>query len=443
MRSATTIFFSLGILVAGSIGAYAAESALERMRSQVDAIPAIDCHDHLRPFELTAASAGLATIWQGYTRHVASIAPRPSEPAPAWWNRVAPEFENLRAMGFYRYMLPAFRDLYGVDFDRVDEAQIAALDARIRENYRDPRWIHHVVTERANIELMLVDPHWARLSFGTAYPFTVFVLNVSPLIDGFHPAQTPEPTNSPYHFARERGLPMTSLDDYVAVLDHLFATAKSKGAVALKSARAYNRSLRFENAPKDQAAVAFGRPRAELTAREIADFQDYIMWRMTELSAKHGLPFQFHTGHGQLQGSNPLLLLNLIEGNPETKFILFHGGYPWIGETGAIGLTHWRNVWIDSNWLATISPHLARRAWLEWLEVVPSNRLLWGGDSHNAEGIYGSTVVARAALAEALAEKITRGELREEHAMRIARQIMRENALALFPSLRERLWKHR
>ena len=418
----------------------AAESVHQRIRAQLDRIPAIDCHDHLRPF-VTYAGAGLPAIWQGYARHIAPIAVQPSESATQWWTRVAPEFEPIRAMGYYRYMLPAFHDLYGVEFDTIDTAGIGALDARIRENYRDAGWIHHVITERANIELMLIDPHWARLDLTTAYPFAVFVLNVSQLIDGYHPSLTPERTNSPYHFARDQNLPLASLDDYVVVLDRLFAVAKSKGAICLKSARAYNRSLRFENVPKDRAARAFSRPRNELTPQEITDFQDYVMWRMVELAAKHDLPFQFHTGHGQLQGSNPVLLLNLIQGNPNTRFILFHGGYPWIGETGAIGLTHGRNVWIDSNWLATISPHLARRAWLEWLEVVPSNRLLWGGDSHNAEGIYGSTVVARDVLAEALAEKVERSELREEHALRIARQIMRDNALALFPSLRERLWK--
>ena len=45
------------------------------------------------------------------------------------------------------------------------------------------------------------------------------------------------------------------------------------------------------------------------------------------------------------------------------------------------------------------------------------------------------------ALAEALAEKVERGELREEHALRIGRQIMRDNALKLFPKLRRLLWK--
>ena len=83
------------------------------------------------------------------------------------------------------------------------------------------------------------------------------------------------------------------------------------------------------------------------------------------------------------------------------------------------------------------------RAYQEWLEVMPSNRLLWGADAHQAEGIYAATEVTRRCLAEALAEKVERGELREDHALRIGTPVMRENALELFPSLRERLWKHR
>ena len=72
---------------------------------------------------------------------------------------------------------------------------------------------------------------------------------------------------------------------------------------------------------------------------------------------------------------------------------------------------------------------------------MPSNRILWGADCNHAEGIYGATVATRDVLAEVLAEKVARGDLVEEHAARIGRQILRENALALFPQLKERLWK--
>ena len=79
---------------------------------------------------------------------------------------------------------------------------------------------------------------------------------------------------------------------------------------------------------------------------------------------------------------------------------------------------------------------MAKRAFHEWLEVMPSDRIMWGADCNHAEGIYGATEFTRRCLAEVLAEKVDRGDLREEHALRIGRQILRDNALALFPQLK-------
>src|SRR2546421_9412548 len=104
------------------------------------------------------------------------------------------------------------------------------------------------------------------------------------------------PADDPYHFAKQKALPMGTLDDYLAVLERLFGEAKSRGAVCLKTTLAYQRTLRFENVPKDKAARAFGRRRSELTEGQVKDFEDFIMWRLVELSAKHALPFQIHTG---------------------------------------------------------------------------------------------------------------------------------------------------
>jgi predicted TIM-barrel fold metal-dependent hydrolase len=135
-----------------------------------------------------------------------------------------------------------------------------------------------------------------------------------------------------------------------------------------------------------------------------------------------------------------MLLLDLIQANPRTKFVLFHGGYPWVSETAAIVMRH-RNVWIDSCWLPTISATMARRAFHEWLDVAPSNRILWGADCNHAEGIYGATELTRRCLAEVLAERVQRGEVGEEDARRIGKQVMRDNALELFPALKKKLWK--
>jgi len=421
-----------------------------RIKATLDAVPAIDTHDHLWPFDQlpgfidTDRGRGmtLAGIWRNsYLTWYNAITPwKPGGTFDEWWAKAKHDFDNVRASSFYRYQLPAFQDLYGIDFDRISDAEARALNDRIFENYRDQKWLRHVVTERANIELMFNDPYWARFAFKKSYDWEVIVFNVTTLVRGFHPSEYKKPEDDPYAFAKSEGLDLKSIDDYLIVLDRLFKKAKASGAVCLKTTLAYQRTLQFDKVPKERAAKAFGRPASELSAAEIKDFEDFVMWRLVELSGEYELPFQIHTGHARVQGSNPMLLIELIDAHPGVKFILFHGGYPWIGETGAI-VTRRRNVWIDSVWLPTISFTMAKRAYHEWLEVMPSDRILWGADCNHAEGIYGATEFTRRCIAEVLAEKVEAGHLKEEHAAAIGRQILRDNALKLFPQLKDRLWK--
>ncbi len=422
-----------------------------RIKAGIDAVPAINTHDHLMPFDKignrnrTDHGRGmtLRSIWAGsYFPWIHSLEPWPEDSSfDTWWSKAQHNFTNARATSFYRYLLPAFQDLYGIDFDTITHGQARQLNDRIFENYKTDKWLREVITERANIELMVIDAYWARLDYTTHYPFTVALCNVTSVVRGFHPSEFTDPLDNPYEFARRHNIEVNTLDDYLAVLDRIMISAKKVKAVCLKSTLAYNRTLRFDNVSKDCAAAVFGRPRKELTNREIKDFEDFIMWRLVELSAKHNLPFQIHTGQARIQGSNPMLLVDMIQANPKTKFILFHGGFPWVGETGVIAM-RFRNVWIDSVWLPTLSYTMARRAFQEWLEAVPSNRIMWGSDTGTAEGIYGAAMFTRQCLAEALAEKVIRKELNEQDALRIGRQIMRENALELFPQLKERLWRN-
>jgi predicted TIM-barrel fold metal-dependent hydrolase len=133
-------------------------------------------------------------------------------------------------------------------------------------------------------------------------------------------------------------------------------------------------------------------------------------------------------------------LVPLIKAHPKTKFILFHGGFPWVAETGGIVFDR-KNVWIDCNWLPMVSYPTAKRAFNEWLDLIPSNRIMWGSDSKSAEEIYGAAKLMRTCWAEVLAERVERGDLSEPEAQKIGRQVLRENALELFPQLRERIAK--
>ena len=422
----------------------------QRIRNALDAVPAIDTHDHLRPFDalpgrdLTDKGRGmtLRSIWGGsYYTWINPLSAWPEGKSfDVWWAKAKHDFDDARATSFYRYVLPAFKDLYGIDFETMTDEQARALNDRIFENDRDDQWLHQVVTERANIELMFIDPYWARFKFERAYRFAVPVLNVTTLVDGYHESSFASELDSPYFFMRQQGKEIKTLDDYLAALDAIFAKGVASDCVCLKTTLAYQRTLEFANVPRERAEKVFGRKKPELTSEEIKDFQDFIMWRLCELSARHELPFQIHTGQARIQGSNPMLLVDMIADNPKTKFILFHGGFPWTGETGVIAMKY-RNVWIDSVWLPQLSYTMARRAYQEWLEVMPSDRIMWGADTTQAEGIYAATVWTRQCLSEALAEKVDRGELREEQAIHIGTQILRENALKLFPKLKRQLWK--
>lgn len=441
------------LLLAGSLACASdikRTDVYRRIRAQIDAVPAIDTHDHLQPFpqipfrDETDRGVGLTlhSVWQGsYYRWINPLAPWPKGASfETWWKEAKPNFDDARATSFYRYVLPAFRDLYGIDFETMTDDQAKQLNERIFENDKSDKWLLDVVTNKANIELMFIDPYWARYKFERAYKFAVPVLNVTPMVSGFHPSEYASALDSPYVFAEQNGRTIASLDDYLATLDAIFEKGVATDAMCLKSTLAYQRTLDFQNVPKERAEKAFGKKRSELTPQEIKDFEDFIFWRLCELSVKHDLPFQIHTGQARIQGSNPLLLVDLIEANRETKFILFHGGFPWVGETGVIAMKY-KNVWIDSVWLPQLSYTMAKRAYQEWLEVMPSDRIMWGADTTNAEGIYAATVWTRQCLSEALAEKVDRGELREEHAVRIGRQIMRDNALKLFPKLKRFLWR--
>ncbi|MGQ0633877.1 MAG: amidohydrolase family protein [Planctomycetaceae bacterium] len=427
-----------------------------RIKQVLDQTPAIDTHDHLPPFGILPAyretkegkGVNLAGILQN--SYLPAYCPLPPwqdrMDFDAWWRTAKGSFDNVRAAGFYKYLLPAFQDLYGIDFDTITDDQAYDLNRRIFENYQNQRWLYHVVTERANIELMLNDQAWNCHGFIQSYPWEVIVLNVTTLPWGFHPSEYEVRAfawagDDPYAFAKKHGLPMDSLDDYLKVLDRLFLEAKDNKVACIKCTLAYMRTLRFENVSKETAAAAFGKKRTQLTPQEAKDFEDFIMWRLCELAAKYELPFQIHTGQAKIQGSNPMNLVDLLEANPKTKFILFHGGYPWIGETAVILQKQWRHVWVDSVWTPLLSYSAAKRAYHEWLDAFPSNRIMWGADCFNAEGIYGATEYTRQCIAEVLAERVLAGDLNEEHALRIGRQIWRDNALELFPQLKERLWK--
>src|ERR1044072_7325197 len=105
----------------------------KRLKAELDAVPAIDTHDHPMPFDMMRApdqtengpGMTLHSIWRNsYYTWFNPLSPWPkSGRFEDWWPRARNDFANARATSFYRYQLPAFKDLYGVDFDNITDEQ--------------------------------------------------------------------------------------------------------------------------------------------------------------------------------------------------------------------------------------------------------------------------------------------------------------------------------
>ena len=106
-------------------------------------------------------------------------------------------------------------------------------------------------------------------------------------------------------------------------------------------------------------------------------------------------------------------------------------------------MRHGSHVWLDSVWMPTLSYETAKRAFHEWLDVMPSSRIMWGADAQSCRGDLrrhrdDSPLPGRGPRRADRPGRPSRGAR-----LRIGRQILRENALALFPQLENRLWKHK
>ncbi len=116
---------------------------------------------------------------------------------------------------------------------------------------------------------------------------------------------------------------------------------------------------------------------------------------------------------------------------PDTRFDVFHGGFPFMGEMGSLALM-FPNVYLNTVWVPLISYAGFKRAFSEWLCYVPAGKFMWGGDSHFVEEIYGAVCGIRQALSEVLAGKIEDGVFDEELALMVAKGFLHDNAKRLF-----------
>ncbi len=340
----------------------------------------------------------------------------------------------VSSTSYFASLRAGLERIYGFRGDLSRKTDWLRLDRRVRNAYRDRSWEESVLREQAGVEKLFYCYGWNYRPCRWFVP-VLRMDNFFDLTDKNWPRAWEQD-----HLLNlaEKGIAGETFAGLPDGLEKIFRWAKEKKTAAVKMASAYTRSLEFKPAPLSAARKIFDRRGRGVTPAAARAFEDATMPFLLNACIRHRLPVQFHTGlpggnasRLALAGSNPALLQNLIFAFPEARFVLFHGGYPFLGESLNLG-KKFPNVYLDLCWLPLLSYSTARRFLAEALEAVPANKIMWGGDCHNVESITGAACFFRALLAEVLGEKVEKKEIGRTRALAIARGILSENARSLY-----------
>ncbi len=430
--------------IRGTKGGRGAASRLRQdIREAVGRMWAFDGHEHLMlPKEHGEKAVDCFYLTNHYLNCdlVSAGMPEPSMralvdttiPLDARWASFAPFWEVARTTGYGQAVERAVQRLY--DLPGLSVTTYRELSARVAETAGKVEWYEHVLKTEGRIIGSLMD-------IGSTRGDRRFFLPVMRL-DRFIIARTPRELAeavAPPKSSRSAADAPGTLGAYLRGLDMHLERLVEDGIVGLKCGLAYRRSIRFEAVERDEASRLYDlAATGNLTDAGATVLQDFLFHEACDRAGALGLPYQIHTG---LQNGNwgadialtdPGLLTNTLKAHPSTRFDLFHGGYPFTGTLATLA-KNFPNAYVNACWLAIISPTVLARALHEWLDTVPHSKIqAFGGDYHMPELACAHGHMARAVVADVIADRVEAGWLAEADAVTIADRLLRTNGLALF-----------
>ena len=237
-----------------------------------------------------------------------------------------------------------------------------------------------------------------------------------------------------------------SFGDYLKFISQVLEDNSTRGGIAMKFEVAYFRPTTFSDPSRDQAQdiyqryIGGGIP----AEKEYRTFQDYIFRYLITEGGRLHLPVHIHSAVGigdyfNLSKSNIMNLESVLR-DPRyasTTFVMIHGGYPL--EREAIWLAAMKNVYLDSSFGELAQYPAAFKDTLKmWLETFP-DKITFGTDCFPYNEVLGSeesywlgVQSSREALAAALAEMISEGEVTEPRALEMAHAYLHDTAVKLY-----------
>jgi len=375
----------------------------------------------------------------GLSREGVQLAMNKNAPEARRWAAVEPYWKYARFTGYAQNLRIAIRDIYG--FDEISASTIPGINAAIRAKNK-PGLYKQVLKDRARIRFYVQDDRHVhpskpdRDNYVIAREFDDFVV--------------PQSRADIHRLEQLTNSSITSLATLEAACEVRFNEALAAEMSAVKTLLAYRRNIYFAEVERSAAEADFARMIAvdkapdwsfhSLTNRPFRNMEDHMFHHVMRLANSHRVPVQIHTGlnsiaqgdYNNIVNTNPAQLINIFFLYQDTKFDLFHLGYPYLAEMGAL-IKCFTHVHVDFCWAHIISPTTSARALSEYLDTVPSNKIIaFGGDFLYAELAYAHAQIARRVVAKVLAAKIQEGFCKEEEAVELAKRILFDNAASLF-----------
>jgi hypothetical protein len=350
------------------------------------------------------------------------------------WKLVEPYWELCRYTGYGQCLDRSVRGVYGIG--RIDGHTIETLNQKFTTLFTSGAHYQKVLKDLSKIRISLLDMGSA-LDFDKEY--FISVNNIGGLV---RPLSGEELVT----LENRSGLSISSFDQYLEACEAwLLGFARRTGSPVLKCALAYNRSLAFERAGKAEAERGFNEffgpdwafDKASLPLRPSRAFENYVMRHILGIAQRENLVLQIHTGlqegtGNRLGNSNPVLLSGLFLDYPKLRFDLFHIGYPYQKELGAL-CKMFPNVSVDMCWAHIISPEACVDSLSEWLELFPYNKICgFGGDYCLVDGVFGHQEIARENIARALSLKMEKGLFGLAEARKIGKALLYDNPARIF-----------
>jgi len=420
-----------------------------RLLDEINRIPVIDCHEHLRgpvhglaqqptePILFLSEMYLLSDLWaSGATDAEIRLLQDPERPTDHKWPLFVRLWAATEHTAYAQVTKRVLREQFSIEDLTRESLEVVADKIRRREASG-----YLQLLKSAGIRAVLTDALFSwqpirHISYFGNRDLQDFLEKRFELPAGWRPLFPLPYFHELRHFefleyvSALSDSDITSLDDYESAVFDLMVRSREAGVIGLKDQSAYRRVISYSLPPRADAERLFNRllvdPRNQLAWPDAQPLDDYLFHQFVRFAQDLGWPVQIHTGHmagmrNRVAKANAVHFSSVLELHTRVRFDLFHGNWPYMGDLLFLG-KNYPNVSLNLCWLPMIDPIYAEELLRRAVMTVPHAKIhAFGGDFRvQPEFSVAQLGLAREIIAGALASLVESGWLDEADAVSLA-----------------------